>query len=640
MIMSMQNSLSYIWPACAAGKRLHAISRKLIVGASKPLLLGVSHNPQHGTPSLLSEGLHLADLAEGEVGEGPNLAQCPEAVLQGEEVLHRAGVLTGLYHPVPRQKQRQWALKPHPVLHLQPSFFDLCPKHKKLLYPARIWVNNKCLKHKNIAEGIARCYPDHADHVSRVTDYLSDLFNTGVLYKRVSTHKWQKSVDVPDFPWEEGKSNIIPVSGRISQRINGHVFLVDRNSNNTEQSRLVVDLSSHSRAMKQCHQRFPKYYMPSIEHCKHMVPKNVMFIGLDLASAFYNIPVHPESACQLKISDGSQVYGFRKTPMGHGMSPFFLQLLTADIAQWVRTQFKVGCLSYADDFLLWHKSPKVLRKVAKQVTTMLLQHGVVLNLDKSTPHPVTTVKFLGVTFGPTDITPTQKMVDKVVQALNDLSTKVYDFKVWQRFLGLHNWLAPFTPFGLAPVRRIYVQIGAGHACCITVAERKLLLYNCLHSLPIVRGQHTGRPTAAFDASLSHVAVVSRTGQATVHPSPGLNQAWSEFFAMSVALSTYGKVLTDNSACHHARFRTLPLGWACLLTVLARNAGVWFCYSEQMPADGLTRGGVASEFPGLFALRLPHTRHFKHLKRVLYLQPRPYMYSKTIRWAEPIDSHAM
>lgn len=596
------------WPAAMAGARARDIFSRSPIGKQCLQLLGV--NPQN---CLTSKG--LLEIVKADLASETVLSQHPT------EVTHEVGAVKGLYHPVVIGEQNEhWTIKPHDTLHLKHEFFDDLPHARKnLYYPARIWSPNHLLPSKPLSKAISRCYPNHESHVKIVKDYLLDLYETGVLYKRESSHSWAVAPKVPLFEWE--KHHVIKTKAYIRNRVNGHVFLVDKNSNDSERCRLVVDLSGHSRALKCIHSKYPKYFSPNIHHLQYLIPKGMYKIGLDLASAFYNIPVHPDSAVHLKISDGHTVYGFRKTPMGHGISPFLLQMFTADIAVYIRKSFGVGCLTYMDDFVLYHKHAGVLSRVARTVCTRFANWGVVLNLDKSTPHPVKECMFMGVLLSYSDIRVAPKHAAKISQLLVLFKPNLaYDFKLLQKLLGSLNWLAPFTYLQLAPLRRLYYAAGRGHATSISLLEWDLIClnYSRYKALPYI--SHVARPTVAVDAA-SFLSVVSRHDVLACVPAPAVPQAHREMLAFLQGLCFSKCILVDNKALYYKRFSTYPLLTQCILRLLSADALVYWCRSSFMPADSSSRGSSAvTPWPHPSLWVGPRTRLHKHMLRLLRAQP--------------------
>nr|AHL30485.1 truncated polymerase [Hepatitis B virus] len=206
---------------------------------------------------------------------------------------------------------------------------------------------------------------------------------------------------------EHGEHHIrIP---RTPARVTGGVFLVDKNPHNTAESRLVVDFSQFSRGITRV--SWPKFAVPNLQSLTNLLSSNLSWLSLDVSAAFYHIPLHPAAMPHLLIgtsglsryvarlssnsrinnnqygtlqnlhdSCSRQLYvslmllyktygwklhlyshpiilGFRKIPMGVGLSPFLLAQFTSAICSVVRRAFP-HCLafSYMDDVVLGAKS--------------------------------------------------------------------------------------------------------------------------------------------------------------------------------------------------------------------------------------------------------------------------------------------
>nr|AAM28642.1 DNA polymerase/reverse transcriptase [Hepatitis B virus] len=234
---------------------------------------------------------------------------------------------------------------------------------------------------------------------------------------------------------EHGEHHIrIP---KTPTRVTGGVFLVDKNPHNTAESRLVVDFSQFSRGLTRV--SWPKFAVPNLQSLTNLFSSNLSWLSLDVSAAFYHIPLHPAAMPHLLIgSSGLQRYvarlssnsrihnnqygtlqnlhdtcsrqlyvslmllyktygwklhlyshpiilGFRKIPMGVGLSPFLLAQFTSAICSVVRRAFP-HCLafSYMDDVVLGAKSVQHLESpFYTAVTNFLLSLGIHLNPNKT-----------------------------------------------------------------------------------------------------------------------------------------------------------------------------------------------------------------------------------------------------------------
>nr|ACF39663.1 truncated polymerase [Hepatitis B virus] len=207
---------------------------------------------------------------------------------------------------------------------------------------------------------------------------------------------------------EHGEHHIrIP---RTPARVTGGVFLVDKNPHNTAESRLVVDFSQFSRGNYRV--SWPKFAVPNLQSLTNLLSSNLSWLSLDVSAAFYHIPLHPAAMPHLlvgssglsryvaRLSSNSRIVnhqhgtlqnlhdscsrnlyvsllllyktfgrklhlyshpiilGFRKIPMGVGLSPFLLAQFTSAICSVVRRAFSplFGFQLYR---MMWYWGPSL-----------------------------------------------------------------------------------------------------------------------------------------------------------------------------------------------------------------------------------------------------------------------------------------
>nr|QHX39628.1 truncated polymerase [Hepatitis B virus] len=251
---------------------------------------------------------------------------------------------------------------------------------------------------------------------------------------------------------------------RTPARVTGGGFLVDKNPHNTAESRLVVDFSQFSRGDSRV--SWPKFAVPNLQSLTNLLSSNLSWLSLDVSAAFYHIPLHPAAMPHLLIGSSGlsryvarlssnsrinnnqygtmqnlhdscsrQLYvslmllyktygrklhlyshpiilGFRKIPMGVGLSPFLLAQFTSAICSVVRRAFP-HCLafSYMDDMVLGAKSVQHLEALYTAVTNFLLSLGIHLNPNK-TKRWGYSLNFMGYIIGSWGTLPQDHIVQK------------------------------------------------------------------------------------------------------------------------------------------------------------------------------------------------------------------------------------
>nr|AEA48543.1 truncated polymerase [Hepatitis B virus] len=336
---------------------------------------------------------------------------------------------------------------------------------------------------------------------------------------------------------EHGEHHIrIP---RTPARVTGGVFLVDKNPHNTAESRLVVDFSQFSRGSTRV--SWPKFAVPNLQSLTNLLSSNLSWLSLDVSAAFYHIPLHPAAMPHLligssglsryvaRLSSNSRinnnqygtmqnlhdscprqlyvslmllyktygrklhlyshpiVLGFRKIPMGVGLSPFLLAQFTSAICSVVRRAFP-HCLafSYMDDVVLGAKSVQHREAPYTAVTNFLLSLGIHLNPNK-TKRWGYSLNFMGYIIGSWGTLPQDHIVQKIKHCFRKLPVnRPIDWKVCQRIVGLLGFAAPFTQCGYPALMPLYACIQAKQAFTFSPTYKAFLSQQYMNLYPVAR----------------------------------------------------------------------------------------------------------------------------------------------------------
>ncbi|NWU98235.1 POL4 protein, partial [Upupa epops] len=391
----------------------------------------------------------------------------------------------------------------------------------------------------------------------------------------------------------------LSVGSNCPRQPTGRIFLVDKNSRNTEDARLVVDFSQFSRGSNAL--SFPKYWAPNLQALSWILPMEMSRISLDMSQAFYHIHLHPLSSLRLAVSDGSRTFYFRKTPMGVGLRPFLLHILSTTLAAEIARRFNIWAFAYMDDFLLCHPSSHYLSAVSNSVCALFKELGIQINLDKSTPSPLHEVKFLGYKIDDTSIQIPDDQWEKNRQIIKKISPmKEYDWKVLQRFCGHLNFLLLFTRIHRLLLHPIYQAITQKRNFCFSKTYKLLLLKMLAqrHKVKIQPKQSWPLPRVATDATLDVGAVSHITGgwshvnfskQRHIHVQELLILLSSFLRQCCNKLVRPRSILCDSRFVCLKRFNTLPWLFALRAVLSLRRVCLYFVPSKCNPADGLTRG---------------------------------------------------
>ncbi|AZP02119.1 P protein [Rockfish nackednavirus] len=565
----------------------------------KILLKHLEENPQNHHHSktiarIVAESILKETSKENPLKNGDNHQGHPP---DPSPVLHHLGDdLLGLYEKIEHCKfNKEWIIPEFEDIHLEEGYFKATDSEdlQKWAYPLRIWHGKHQLPVKHLDKGVAPHYESNPDHIVKVKQYMDSLYKAGILYKRKSRNVFEVDSKVQLFPWERNNHRI-KVKGQIKNRCHGHSFCVDKNSNDSESCRLVVDMSGSSRLMKAQHIKMPKYFTPSLSTLLTLFKPNLWYMSLDLKSAFYSFPVHPESAVHLLISDTKNVYGFRKLPMGHWISPFVLQMYTARLCTYIRKKYKIRAYAYMDDIMLAHKHPKILRRVTKLISKYINKFGLRLNVDKSTPEPVREAKFIGVLLQKGGIAPQRHHWERSQKVLQLIKNIHFDFKILQKVTGQLNWTSPFTPGGLAPLLPLYKR--ASKEWSTKIPDDMYNLIEANWSKPINLHYNTKKickNKCYADASLTHIGLVYTDHQydsiefKQCHNQCHINH--KELIAAIYAADTSKCVITDSSYVYYKKFyKNFSPILVNILQFIFKSADVYWISTLHNPADAPSR----------------------------------------------------
>ncbi|UOX72960.1 polymerase [Longquan Rhinolophus pearsonii orthohepadnavirus 1] len=430
---------------------------------------------------------------------------------------------------------------------------------------------------------------------------------------------------------------------RTPRRISGGVFLVDKNPNNRTESRLVVDFSQFSRGDTRV--QWPKFAVPNLQALTNLLSCNLSWLSLDVSAAFYHIPLSPAAMPHLLVgSPGleglasslshrssrrdvnslqhlhdlcgrhnllallllfksygrklhmlahSFIMGFRKLPMGVGLSPFLLAQFTCALASVVRRSFP-HCLAftYMDDVVLGARTPQHLESIYAAVCSLFSDLGIHLNPDKTKwwgKH----LSFMGLEISPAGTLPQSKHQIRALKVIRALPIyTILDWKILQRLTGLLGFLAPFTACGYPALMPLYHAIAAKNGFQFSPAYKWFLYRLYSRPLPVTR-QRSSLCQVFADATPTGWGLVNHQLQAykAGHFPRPLPIHHAELIAAALARCWTGaKVLgTDNTIVSSHKLTHYPWLLGCTANWILR--GTSFCYvpSAFNPADAPSRG---------------------------------------------------
>nr|ACP20712.1 polymerase [Hepatitis B virus] len=440
---------------------------------------------------------------------------------------------------------------------------------------------------------------------------------------------------------EHGEHHIrIP---RTPARVTGGVFLVDKNPHNTAESRLVVDFSQFSRGNHRV--SWPKFAVPNLQSLTNLLSSNLSWLSLDVSAAFYHLPLHPAAMPHLlvgssglsryvaRLSSNSRIFnhqhgtmqnlhdtcsrnlyvsllllyktfgwklhlyshpiilGFRKIPMGVGLSPFLLAQFTSAICSVVRRAFP-HCLafSYMDDVVLGAKSVSHLESLFTAVTNFLLSLGIHLNTNK-TKRWGYSLHFMGYVIGSWGSLPQDHIRHKIKECFRKLPVnRPIDWKVCQRIVGLLGFAAPFTQCGYPALMPLYACIQSKQAFTFSPTYKAFLCKQYLNLYPVAR-QRPGLCQVFADATPTGwgLAIGHQRMRGTFQAPLPIHTA--ELLAACFARSRSGANIlgTDNSVVLSRKYTSFPWLLGCAANWILRGTSFVYVPSALNPADDPSRG---------------------------------------------------
>lgn len=120
------------------------------------------------------------------------------------------------------------------------------------------------------------------------------------------------------------------------------------------------------------------FNMPTLEEITVKLNGAKVFSTIDLANAFYHVPLHKDSRPLTTFWTGEKFFRYKCTPFGLKCSSDIFQKTLQEIV----LQSEMGVLNYLDDILIYSKSSEEHKQILERVLAKLSSHNVTLNLDK------------------------------------------------------------------------------------------------------------------------------------------------------------------------------------------------------------------------------------------------------------------
>lgn len=181
------------------------------------------------------------------------------------------------------------------------------------------------------------------------------------------------------------------------------------------------------------------YPLPHIDEMLTSLRGATVFSTIDLANAYYQLPLHEDSRDITAFITHDGLFRFCRVPYGLASAPSAFQKMMATILQGVP-----GVKNYLDDLIVYGETAEEHDSNLTTVLQKLKEAGLVLN-DRKCNFRQTSLRFLGHIISANGILPDQEHLDAVRKA-----PPPSDAASLQSFLGLVSWYSKFLP-GFAKV---------------------------------------------------------------------------------------------------------------------------------------------------------------------------------------------
>jgi hypothetical protein len=193
--------------------------------------------------------------------------------------------------------------------------------------------------------------------------------------------------------------------------------------------------------------RAPPFCLPSIyQILQTKAPilhpsKPLHFVKIDIANAFYNIPINKASQFVTTIKHSGKYYAFTKLPFGISIAPLICQVFTVYIVRLLR---KLGVSAWGHiDVIACDIDVDKLRSVVHEVVRRLELSGIKINQNKSILEPAASITFLGAIWEPNRIRRLPE-ITKLMIHLIDYVQKPHTWKKARSIAGLLLYYLEFA----------------------------------------------------------------------------------------------------------------------------------------------------------------------------------------------------
>ena len=196
--------------------------------------------------------------------------------------------------------------------------------------------------------------------------------------------------------------------------------------------------------------------MTTLSDVRMALPAGVYTCSVDLADAYWHVPVNPRFQPFLGFKLGSQRFQFQVMPFGLNIAPRIFTKITKPIVEELRSR-GVFVVVYLDDWLVWAPSKYLCNLHTNILLEVLQRRGFKVNHSKSRLVPSQSFKWLGVHWD-TRSSRVSLPEEKVISLSRDLSRFFNRISIsrrdLERVLGKLQFAALVDPIGKALLKSV------------------------------------------------------------------------------------------------------------------------------------------------------------------------------------------
>ena len=198
-------------------------------------------------------------------------------------------------------------------------------------------------------------------------------------------------------------------------------------------SRLILDVSSLNK-----HLIIPHFKMTNHNYLKKVLQTPGWLATLDLSDAYLHVPIRKNLHKFLALTCWNMLFLFRALPFGLAPAPWLFTLLMDQALDVLRGE-GIQTLSYIDDIILWNSDKAILEQQVQRTKNFLRELGLSINLQKSSPSPVSSLVWVGIVWDASKLTwaPQERLLQRIQdQACSLQSRKKCSRREWESLVGL------------------------------------------------------------------------------------------------------------------------------------------------------------------------------------------------------------